>query len=44
MVGFLQGNASPLTEYEPPADELNAAGYGFHMLHPEAGGQIRSTR
>ena len=31
MVGFLQGNASPLTEYEPPpADELNAAGYGFY--------------
>src|SRR5688572_22203871 len=31
MVGFLQGNASPLTEYDPPpADELNAAGYGFY--------------
>ena len=31
MVGFLQGNASPLTEYDPPpAEELNAAGYGFY--------------
>ncbi len=31
MVGFLKGNASPLTEYAPPpADELNAAGYGFY--------------
>ena len=31
MVQFLEGNASPLTEYEPPpADELNAAGYGFY--------------
>jgi alkanesulfonate monooxygenase SsuD/methylene tetrahydromethanopterin reductase-like flavin-dependent oxidoreductase (luciferase family) len=31
MVGFLKGNASPLTEYDPPpADELNAAGYGFY--------------
>jgi flavin-dependent trigonelline monooxygenase, oxygenase component len=29
--GFLAGNASPLVEYEvPPADELNAAGYGFY--------------
>ncbi|HYR28193.1 MAG TPA: hypothetical protein VEU30_06980, partial [Thermoanaerobaculia bacterium] len=27
----LKGNASPLTEYDPPpADELNAAGYGFY--------------
>ena len=31
MVGFLQGNASPLTGVRPPpADELNAAGYGFY--------------
>ena len=31
MVKFLQGNASPLTDYAPPpADELNAAGYGFY--------------
>jgi flavin-dependent trigonelline monooxygenase, oxygenase component len=31
LVGFLQGNASPLTEYPvPPADRLNAAGYGFY--------------
>ena len=31
MVRFLKGNASPLTDYEPPpADELNAAGYGFY--------------
>jgi flavin-dependent trigonelline monooxygenase, oxygenase component len=31
MTGFLRGNASPLTDFEPPpADELNAAGYGFY--------------
>ncbi len=31
MQGFLAGNASPLTEHAPPpADELNAAGYGFY--------------
>jgi alkanesulfonate monooxygenase SsuD/methylene tetrahydromethanopterin reductase-like flavin-dependent oxidoreductase (luciferase family) len=31
MPGFLKGNASPLTEYPvPPADALNAAGYGFY--------------
>jgi alkanesulfonate monooxygenase SsuD/methylene tetrahydromethanopterin reductase-like flavin-dependent oxidoreductase (luciferase family) len=31
MERFLAGNASPLTEYEPPpADELNRAGYGFY--------------
>jgi len=31
MPGFLQGNASPLTEYPvPPVDALNAAGYGFY--------------
>ena len=31
MEGFLAGNASPLTEFAPPpADELNAAGYGFY--------------
>ena len=31
MVKFLQGNASPLTDYAPPPpDELNAAGYGFY--------------
>jgi len=29
--GFLEGNASPLTEHEPPpADALNKAGYGFY--------------
>jgi alkanesulfonate monooxygenase SsuD/methylene tetrahydromethanopterin reductase-like flavin-dependent oxidoreductase (luciferase family) len=29
--GFLEGNASPLVEHErAPADELNAAGYGFY--------------
>lgn len=29
--GFIQGNSSPLTEYEkPPTDALNAAGYGFY--------------
>lgn len=29
--GFLAGNASPLVEHEkPPADALNAAGYGFY--------------
>jgi alkanesulfonate monooxygenase SsuD/methylene tetrahydromethanopterin reductase-like flavin-dependent oxidoreductase (luciferase family) len=31
MVGFIQGNCSPLTEYEkPPTDGLIAAGYGFY--------------
>ena len=31
MRGFLAGNASPLTEHAPPpADRLNAAGYGFY--------------
>jgi alkanesulfonate monooxygenase SsuD/methylene tetrahydromethanopterin reductase-like flavin-dependent oxidoreductase (luciferase family) len=31
MKNFLAGNASPLTEHEPPpADDLNAAGYGFY--------------
>ena len=31
MIGFLKGNASPLTEHAPPpTDELNAAGYGFY--------------
>ena len=31
MRGFLEGNASPLTEYTPPpAGKLNAAGYGFY--------------
>ena len=31
MRGFLEGNASPLTEFPvPPADDLNAAGYGFY--------------
>jgi alkanesulfonate monooxygenase SsuD/methylene tetrahydromethanopterin reductase-like flavin-dependent oxidoreductase (luciferase family) len=31
MRGFLEGNASPLTEHAPPpADMLNAAGYGFY--------------
>jgi alkanesulfonate monooxygenase SsuD/methylene tetrahydromethanopterin reductase-like flavin-dependent oxidoreductase (luciferase family) len=31
MRGFLAGNASPLTEHTPPpADKLNAAGYGFY--------------
>jgi flavin-dependent trigonelline monooxygenase, oxygenase component len=31
MKGFLTGNASPLTEHEPPpADDLRAAGYGFY--------------
>jgi alkanesulfonate monooxygenase SsuD/methylene tetrahydromethanopterin reductase-like flavin-dependent oxidoreductase (luciferase family) len=31
MRGFLTGNASPLTEYPvPPAEQLNAAGYGFY--------------
>ena len=31
MVGFIQGNCSPLTEWpKPPADALNAAGYGFY--------------
>ena len=29
--GFLAGNASPLVEHQkPPADDLNAAGYGFY--------------
>ena len=31
ITGFLAGNASPLVEHErAPADELNAAGYGFY--------------
>jgi flavin-dependent trigonelline monooxygenase, oxygenase component len=31
MIGFLRGNASPLTEFEPPPkDELLASGYGFY--------------
>ncbi len=31
MRGFLEGNASPLTEHPvPPVDALNAAGYGFY--------------
>ena len=31
MTGFIQGNCSPLTEWpKPPADALNAAGYGFY--------------
>jgi len=31
--GFLAGNASPLVEHEkPPADDLNAAGYGFYTV------------
>lgn len=31
LVGFLKGNASPLTDYPvAPADQLNAAGYGFY--------------
>jgi alkanesulfonate monooxygenase SsuD/methylene tetrahydromethanopterin reductase-like flavin-dependent oxidoreductase (luciferase family) len=31
MRGFLTGNASPLTDYPvPPAEQLNAAGYGFY--------------
>ena len=31
MRGFLEGNASPLTDHEPPpTDALNAAGYGFY--------------
>ena len=31
MKGFLAGNASPLVEHEkPPADELQASGYGFY--------------
>lgn len=31
VTGFIQGNCSPLTEHEkPPADRLNAAGYGFY--------------
>ena len=31
VTGFIQGNCSPLTEYEkPPTDGLNAAGYGFY--------------
>ena len=36
MVGFLRGNASPLTEFEPPpTDELLASGYGFYAAgHP----------
>jgi hypothetical protein len=32
MRGYLQGNASPLTDFTPPpADALNAAGYGFYV-------------
>lgn len=31
ITGFIQGNCSPLTEYDkPPADALQAAGYGFY--------------
>ena len=31
ILGFIQGNCSPLTEYEtPPADDLVKAGYGFY--------------
>ena len=31
VTGFIQGNCSPLTEYEkPPTDGLIAAGYGFY--------------
>ena len=31
MRGFLEGNASPLTDFPPPpADQLNKAGYGFY--------------
>ncbi|MDX6472939.1 MAG: hypothetical protein QOK22_1755, partial [Gaiellaceae bacterium] len=31
ITGFIQGNASPLTEWPvPPADDLNKAGYGFY--------------
>jgi alkanesulfonate monooxygenase SsuD/methylene tetrahydromethanopterin reductase-like flavin-dependent oxidoreductase (luciferase family) len=31
MRGFLEGNASPLTDFTPPpVDKLNAAGYGFY--------------
>jgi alkanesulfonate monooxygenase SsuD/methylene tetrahydromethanopterin reductase-like flavin-dependent oxidoreductase (luciferase family) len=31
VLGFIQGNVSPLTEYDkPPADELVKAGYGFY--------------
>ena len=31
VVGFIQGNCSPLTEYDkPPADDLVKAGYGFY--------------
>ena len=31
ITGFIQGNCSPLTEYEkPPTDGLIAAGYGFY--------------
>jgi alkanesulfonate monooxygenase SsuD/methylene tetrahydromethanopterin reductase-like flavin-dependent oxidoreductase (luciferase family) len=31
VTGFIQGNCSPLTEYEkPPTNGLNAAGYGFY--------------
>ncbi len=31
IVGFIQGNCSPLTEYDkPPADDLVKAGYGFY--------------
>ena len=31
ITGFIQGNCSPLTEYDkPPADDLVKAGYGFY--------------
>ena len=31
VLGFIAGNASPLTEYDtPPADDLVKAGYGFY--------------
>ncbi len=31
VTGFIQGNCSPLTEWpKPPAEQLNAAGYGFY--------------
>ena len=41
MRGFLEGNASPLTDHPPlPADRLDAAGYGFYCSedHGAAGG------
>ncbi|MDX6630674.1 MAG: hypothetical protein QOH00_2920 [Gaiellales bacterium] len=42
MLGFISGNASPLTEYEtPPAADLVKAGYGFYTAGiMEALGQI----